>query len=80
MDSHQRVPGHQPLVSEKCRSGRKRCLMWCAIRSPESVGIGEALPWAKVSDVSRPTMTVYAPKGRNTGAAVQVFPAVAIKS
>lgn len=42
---------------------------------PESVGIGEGrFPWTKVSDVSRPTMTVYAPKGRNTGAAVQVFP------
>jgi acetyl esterase/lipase len=26
------------------------------------------------TDVSRPTMTVYAPKGRNTGAAVVVFP------
>jgi acetyl esterase/lipase len=27
-----------------------------------------------VTNVSRPTMTVYAPKGRNTGAAVVVFP------
>ena len=27
-----------------------------------------------VSNVTRPTMTVYAPKGRNTGAAVVVFP------
>ncbi len=27
-----------------------------------------------VSNVSQPTMTVYAPKGRNTGAAVVVFP------
>ncbi len=31
-------------------------------------------PWTYVSTVSRPTMTVYAPKGRNTGAAVVVFP------
>jgi len=30
--------------------------------------------WAKVTNVSRPTMTVYAPRGRNTGAAVVVFP------
>ncbi len=42
---------------------------------PESVGTGEGrYPWTKVSDVSRPTMTVYAPKGHNTVAAVLVFP------
>src|SRR5947209_2773920 len=31
-------------------------------------------PWTYVSNVSRPTMTVYPPKGKNTGAAVVVFP------
>lgn len=31
-------------------------------------------PWTYVGRVSRPTMTVYAPKGTNTGAAVVVFP------
>ena len=31
-------------------------------------------PWLAVSNVARPTLTVYAPKGRNTGAAVVVFP------
>ncbi len=31
-------------------------------------------PWVEVKNVSRPTMTVYAPKGNNTGAAVVVFP------
>jgi acetyl esterase/lipase len=31
-------------------------------------------PWTSVEHVSQPTMTVYAPKGRNTGAAVVVFP------
>jgi acetyl esterase/lipase len=31
-------------------------------------------PWVEVRNVSRPTMTVYPPKGRNTGAAVVVFP------
>ncbi len=31
-------------------------------------------PWLYISNVSRPTMTVYAPKGTNTGAAVVVFP------
>jgi acetyl esterase/lipase len=31
-------------------------------------------PWAYVSNVSQPTLTVYAPQGKNTGAAVIVFP------
>ncbi len=31
-------------------------------------------PWLAVSNVSRPTLTVYPPKGKNTGAAVVVFP------
>lgn len=31
-------------------------------------------PWLYISNVSVPTMTVYSPKGKNTGAAVIVFP------
>src|SRR5262245_8385363 len=31
-------------------------------------------PWIYVERVSRPTMTVYSPTGRNTGAAFVVFP------
>jgi acetyl esterase/lipase len=31
-------------------------------------------PWLYVERVSRPTMTVYSPTGKNTGAAVVVFP------
>ena len=31
-------------------------------------------PWTKVVNVSRPTMTVYPPKGKNSGTAVVVFP------
>lgn len=31
-------------------------------------------PWLEVSNVTRPTMTIYSPKGTNTGAAVIVFP------
>ena len=38
---------------------------------PRLVG---AKPWVYVDKVSRPTMTVYSPQGRNTGAAVVVFP------
>jgi acetyl esterase/lipase len=31
-------------------------------------------PWLYINNVSRPTLTVYSPKGKNTGAAVVVFP------
>lgn len=31
-------------------------------------------PWIDVENVSHPTMTVYSPSGKNTGAAVVVFP------
>jgi len=31
-------------------------------------------PWVSLGPVSRPTMTVYSPTGKNTGAAVVVFP------
>jgi hypothetical protein len=34
----------------------------------------------EVDNVSRPTMTVYSPEGKNTGAAVVVFPGGAISS
>lgn len=32
------------------------------------------LPWMAVRNVSRPSMTVYSPKGKNSGAAIVVFP------
>ena len=31
-------------------------------------------PWTYIQNVTRPTFTVYSPKGKNTGAAVVVFP------
>ncbi len=31
-------------------------------------------PWVHVDNVSQPTMTIYPPKGKNTGAAAVVFP------
>lgn len=31
-------------------------------------------PWVAISNVTRPTMTVYSPTGKNTGAAIIVFP------
>ncbi len=47
-------------------------------RAPESVVPVSHLvaghPWLAVLNVSQPTMTVYSPKGKNTGAAVVVLP------
>jgi acetyl esterase/lipase len=31
-------------------------------------------PWLELDNVTRPTMTIYSPQGRSTGAAVIVFP------
>jgi acetyl esterase/lipase len=46
-----------------------------AAPKPESVAPRDGHGgWIQASDVSQPTMTVYAPKGQNTGAAVVVFP------
>jgi len=42
-----------------------------------NTGSGELVggrPWAYIDNVSRPTLTVFSPKGRNTGVAVVVFP------
>ena len=45
---------------------------------PEEVGNGSRLvagrPWIWATYVSRPTMTIYPPKGRNTRAAILVLP------
>lgn len=42
------------------------------VETAENLVAGKA--WQYVSKVSRPTMTVYPPTGKNTGAAVVVFP------
>ncbi|HSC30639.1 MAG TPA: alpha/beta hydrolase [Gemmatimonadaceae bacterium] len=42
-----------------------------SVGRPRLVG---ARPWIYVDSVTQPTMTVYSPSGRNTGAAVVVFP------
>lgn len=48
-------------------------------KGPESARLREdhpvaGRPWLEVANVTRPTLTVYSPKGANTGAAVVVFP------
>jgi len=48
-----------------------------AATTVETMTVGSLVagkPFLAVHDVSRPTLTVYSPKGKNTGAAVVVFP------
>lgn len=54
------VPGSQPVVGPE------------AAATAENLVAGS--PWDYVSSVSRPTITVYSPNGKNTGAGVVVFP------
>ena len=75
----------RPMVWQPGREGNQVPL-WpdgLAIQRPESdkleeVGNGSRLvagrPWTWASHVSRPTMTIYRPRGRNTGAAILVLP------
>ncbi|HEX9983372.1 MAG TPA: alpha/beta hydrolase [Thermoanaerobaculia bacterium] len=75
----------RPMVWEPGPEG-KQVPLWpegLAIQRPESdkpeeVGNGSRLvagrPWHWASYVSRPTMTIYPPKGRNTRAAILVLP------
>jgi acetyl esterase/lipase len=48
------------------------------VPGPESMSLSKNLiagkPWIAVENVSRPTLTVYSPKGTNTDVAVVVFP------
>jgi acetyl esterase/lipase len=66
-------PGHRqiPIWPTTVPAGQRGAV-------PESAGVVQSLvagrPWTYVSHVSRPTLTVYSPRGKNTGAAVVVFP------
>jgi acetyl esterase/lipase len=55
------VPDAQPVVGPEISATRKDKLV-------------AGMPWVQVSNVSQPTLTVYTPKGENTGVAVVVFP------
>jgi len=55
--------------------GHNQVQIWpAAVPDPQPVAGPEAATTGFVTNVSRPTMTVYSPKGKNTGAAVVVFP------
>lgn len=44
------------------------------VKTTQSDHLVAGKPWTYITNVSRPTMTVYSPRGKNTGAAVIVFP------
>jgi acetyl esterase/lipase len=56
------VPGAEPLPGPETS------------RTTEKDDLVAGKPWVYVERVSQPTMTVYSPTGKNTGAAVVVFP------
>jgi acetyl esterase/lipase len=66
-------PGHTqvPIWPARVPAGRPE-------PGSETTGAAPSLvagrPWLYVRNVSRPTLTVYSPQGKNTGAAVIVFP------
>src|SRR5262245_802943 len=66
-------PGHvqAPIWPSTAAAGRPG-------QAAESTAAGGSLvagrPWLYVRPVSQPTLTIYSPRGKNTGAAVIVFP------
>ena len=63
------TPGWQPSP------GHTQVAIWPgAVPDPQPVAGPETAMEGSVTNVTRPTMTVYSPKGKNTGAAVVVFP------
>src|SRR5262245_11658828 len=66
-------PGHaqMPIWPSTAPAGRPGAAMESTATAPSLVA---GRPWAYVRNVSQPTLTVYAPKGKNTGAAVIVLP------
>lgn len=55
------VPNAQPVAGQDLETTK--------LRKPVA-----GKPWLEVGKISKPTMTVYSPKGKNTGVAIVVFP------
>ncbi|MGH8216301.1 MAG: alpha/beta hydrolase [Rhodanobacteraceae bacterium] len=76
---------HAKLVAWQPSAGHRQLPIWPGtppdaqpMPGPETEAVQDHLvagrPWTAVTNVSQPTMTIYSPKGKNTGAAVVVFP------
>ena len=71
-------PGHEqvPIWPEPVTDARRGATTSAETpaETMEEGGLVAGKPYLEIDQVSRPTLTVYAPNGRNTGAAVVVFP------
>jgi acetyl esterase/lipase len=64
-------PGAAPSAQRDAGPEEDAVIVVSAAGEPKLVA---GKPWIAVQNVSRPTMTIYPPKGANTGTAVVVFP------
>jgi acetyl esterase/lipase len=69
----QPAPGHaqMPIWPATVPAGRPGAAAETIATAPGKVA---DQPWLYIENVSQPTLTVYSPEGKNTGAAVIVFP------
>ncbi len=67
-------PGHTQIAIWPGTPPDSRPLSGPETATPVTDSLVAGKPWIDVERVSRPTMTVYSPAGKNTGAAVVVFP------
>ena len=68
------APGPEPAIWQPS-PGQRQIPIWPGVAPDvQSVPGPETATPGAVTNVTRPTMTVYAPDGKNTGAAVVVFP------
>jgi acetyl esterase/lipase len=70
----QPAPGHTQLEIWPGTPADAQPTAGLEVVATENKSLVAGRPWVYVSKVSRPTMTVYSPEGKNTGAAVVVFP------
>ena len=70
----QPAPGHEQLPLWPGPVPDARAAVAAESAGPVQGHLVADRPWTYVSNVSRPTLTVYAPSEKNTGAAVVVFP------
>lgn len=73
------APGHTqlpiwPSAAPNARRGIGHEVAGTVVDDDGKAKLVGGKPWIYVDSVTRPTMTVYSPHGRNTGAAVVVFP------
>src|SRR6476659_2927577 len=68
------APGHTQVPIWPGEPPDAQPLPRTEIAAPVKDNLVAGRPWTYVSNVTRPTMTVYSPTGKNTGAAVVVFP------